>query len=149
MYKYFFVLIIFLATIGAGCTPIKNAQEKNNQVRVIDWCDHAVVGAEEVSDDQLWISSEYFNGMNHGPTIRRVCRGNEELFSLKMVWDDSASVHTGSLISKKSEASLPISSELKDPEFELTQNQDKDKVLFTIDKKIFVYDENDDKFIEN
>ncbi len=149
MSKYFFASIIFFVIVGVGCAPAKNTQTineqtNNSQIKVIDWCDE-----EKFAGNELRISSEYFNGMYHAPTIRHVCRGNKELFYLEMVWNDSATVHTGTLKSKKTEASLPISSENKDPEFELLQIQDKDKVQFTIDKKIFIYDEDNDKFIEN
>lgn len=112
--------------------------------KVIPWCD-----ARKSAENELWISSESFNGMNHAPTIRHVCRENEELFYLQMVWDDSAAVHTGIIKSKSSETSLSISSENIDPEFKLLQDQDKNTVRFTIDKKIFMYDEDNDKFIAN
>ncbi len=119
-------------------------ETKNMETKVILWCDD-----EKSVDNELWISSEDFNGMNHAPTIRHVCRGNKELFRLEMVWDDSASVHLGTLKSNNSEASLSISSKNKDPEFKLLQNQEKNKVQLTIDEKIFTYDEANDKFIKN
>ncbi len=149
MLKYFFVAIIFFVIVGAGCTPTKNTQTineqtNNRQTKVITWCDD-----KKSVDSELWISSDYFSGMNHAPTIRHICRGNKELFYFEMVWDDSASVHLGTLKSRNSEASLSISSKNIDPEFELLQNQEKNKVQFTIDKKIFMYDEDNDKFIEN
>lgn len=31
--------------------------------------------------DEVWISSEFFNGMSREPTIRHVCRDTTELFS--------------------------------------------------------------------
>jgi len=149
MSKYFFVSVIFFVIVGAGCTPTKNTQTineqtNNSQTKVITWCDD-----KKSVDGELWISSEYFNGMNHAPTIRHICRGDKELFYLGMVWDDSVAIHTGTLKSKNSETSLSISSKNKEPEFELLQNQDKNKVRFTIDKKIFMYDGDNDKFIEN
>lgn len=149
MLKYFFVTIIFFVIVGAGCTQENNTQttdkqSKNTQTKIITWCNEA-----KSTDNELWISSEFFSGMNHAPTIRHVCRGNEELFHLEMVWDDSASPHTGTLVSKKSQTSLPISSENKDPEFELLPNQTEEKVLFSVDKKIFMYDITADKFTAN
>ncbi|OGF31969.1 hypothetical protein A2533_04560 [Candidatus Falkowbacteria bacterium RIFOXYD2_FULL_35_9] len=149
MLKYFFVPIIFFVIVGAGCTSTRNTQttdkqSENIQTKVITWCDEV-----KPTNNELWISSEFFNGMNHAPTIRHVCQGNEELFYLEMVWDDSASPHTGTLVSKKSKASLPISSENKDPEFELLSNQNEGKVLFSIDKKIFMYDIANKKFTVN
>lgn len=115
--------------------------------KVITWCDD-----EKPADNKLWISSEFFNGTNHAPTIRHLCRGNKELFSLEMTWDDTAGVHTGKLISKNSGVILSITSKNKDPEVKLIDEQNKkhsDQVWFTVDGKTFMYDENTNQFIEN
>lgn len=137
-----------------GVTNQKNMIENLKKIlttvkfsKVITWCDD-----KKSVDNELWISSQFFNGMNHAPTIRHLCRENKELFSLEMTWDDTASVHTGKLISKNSGVTLSITSKKIDPEVKLIDEQNKkhsDQVWFTIDGNIFTYDENTNTFIEN
>ena len=117
--------------------------------KVINWC---YTDGENIGNNELWISSEYFNGMNHAPTIRHVCRGGEELFHLQMEWDDNTSIHTGKLISKTSGDMMTVTSTYKDPEFKLYTEQNKiryHQVWLIIDNKLFMYEEFTGEFMDN
>ena len=163
MKKHFFVLIILFVIITSGCGITKSKkipnvqnqddQTKNTGTKVVTWCDKRTMdfSHETFHEGKLWISSEYYHGMNHAPTVRHLCREDKELFSLEMTWD-AAAIHNGKLISRNSEAILPITSINKDPEIKLVEEQNKkykNQVWFTIDEKMFMYDENTNKFIDN
>ncbi len=162
MKKYFFLPVLVSIIVSSGCgisqnEPTQGVQEESKQVqeskeKIITWCDKVgMEGQKEIfHEGKLWISSEYFNGMNHAPTIRHFCREDKEFFSLEMSeWDDTTSTHYGKLISGKSKNSFSVTSTNKDPEVKLIEEKNKNninQIWFTLDGKTFMYDENPDKF---
>lgn len=169
MKKYLFIPVFIFIIVSSGCgiteiEPITSVQEKSKQVeqptiqiqkpkeKIITWCDKVDMGDQKeiFHEGKLWISSEYFNGMNHAPTIRHFCREDKEFFSLEMSeWDGTISTHHGKLISGKSKNDFSVTSMNKDPEVKLIEEKNKNninQIWFTLDGKTFMYDENTDKF---
>lgn len=172
MKKHFFVPALVFIVINSGCSiakiePIRSVQEESKQVqepttqiqkpeeKIITWCDKSNMEYQKeiFHEGKLWISSEYFNGINHAPTIRHLCRENKESFSLEMAeWDGTSITHHGKLISKKSGKIFAITSINTDPEVKLIEEKNENKtnrVWFTLDDKTFVYNENTDTFVKN
>ncbi len=148
--------------MSTGCGVIKNVQidtveqkenTQNIENKMVTWCDkHTMEESKEVlHEGKLWISSEYFNGMDHAPTTRHFCREEKEIFILEMEWNDNASVHKGKLISNSSNVSFSVSSNNKDPEVQLLDEQNKksdNQIWFTLDGKIFLFDQVENTFID-
>lgn len=128
--------------------------QNNNQEKRPSSCDEEMRSKKDreetlVDENTLWISSEYYSGMHHAPTIRHVCRGHNELFYLQMDWNDKAITHTGALIAIHSSSTFRISSKNVDPEFELLQdknNQHLKQVWVSVDGKTVVFDEVNNMF---
>ena len=67
------------STSESPALPTETVATKENS-----WCNKQTqveAGITNITENQLWISSEYFNGMNHGPTLRHICQNEVELFS--------------------------------------------------------------------
>ncbi|NCS99502.1 hypothetical protein GW765_00815 [Candidatus Parcubacteria bacterium] len=110
--------------------------EQNTIEKKSSWCIEAKNG--------LWISSEFFNGMTHAPTIQHICRGENEVFYLLMDWDDTAIQHTGKLIAVHSSSTFFVVSVHKDPEIILLDaqnNQYPNQVWISIDGMTVIFDE--------
>jgi hypothetical protein len=138
-----------------GKLSVSNDQKIKNSQITQNWCANPM--SEKVPEDKtkLWISSDNYQGMNHAPSVRHICRGEKELFYLLMDWDDKAVVHTGRLIvvtpantfpplPENIVTAFPVSSANKDPEVKIIENKNKessDQVLVSIDGKIIIYDE--------
>ena len=130
------------------------AGQDTDKEKNISWCDKNLQlekDAQKISEDEneLWISSDYYSGMNHAPTVRHICRGSKELFYLQMDWDQTAALHAGKLITAHSSNTLSISSVNVDPEVELIENKNhlfSKQVLVLIDGKIVVFDETNNTF---
>jgi len=133
-----------------------SSQEIAPGQKMISWC-----GADEYNEEKrirgnampdknsFWIYSQYFNGMNHGPTIRHVCHEDKELFFLQMDWGMNTSTYTGKLISVNSLTEFMVTSTEQDPEFELLESGEEsqsDNVRISIDGKIVFFDAVNNKF---
>jgi hypothetical protein len=146
-----FIFAFFLTGCSSSNTSADNTLPSSTQtapdgqnLKVINWCLER--DNRSMYQDGLWISSDYFSGMRHAPTVRHVCRAGKELFYLEMVWDDNVSIHTGVLVSTDSSGEhLRISSLKKDPLLVLLDEKNKPQpgtgVWFTIDEDTFFYDE--------
>lgn len=143
-----------LILMGAGCASsvfntagealvTQNPAPASTEKKIY-WCDF-----EEDSKTGLWISSNYYSGMNHAPTDRHICRGKKELFYLIMDWDDTTNDHIGSLFAVNSSSTFPISSVNKDPELKLLDTQNvnySNQIRFSIDGKVIIFDESKNNF---
>lgn len=171
MKKYLFLPVFIFIMVSSGCgitkiQPTTSVREESKQTqestttiqkpkeKIISWCDKRDMEyqKETFHEGKLWISSEYFSGMNHAPAVRHFCREDKEIFALEMEWNNNASVHKGKLISNGSDATLSINSKNKDPEVQLVEEQNKkneSQLWFTLDGKIFLFDQDENKFVEN
>lgn len=127
-----------------------NTQDTSGRTKVVNWCDEKTVGANE-----LWISSEDFNGLNHAPSVRHVCRGDKELFYLQMDWNGETlkpgATQTGKLIAVDSTNVFPITSVNKDPEVKLVEDknsQSQNTITILVDGKNIIFDLATKKFSE-
>jgi len=131
-------------------------QKINNSNKTINWCDERNAtennAIETAKKNGLWISSEYFSGMNHAPTIRHICRGNNELFYLNMDWNGSnpaARIYKGVLYAYSSSTAYKFTVVNSEPEVKLIDSLDKldpNKIYFSIDSHIMVFDELNNTF---
>lgn len=163
MRKNLFIPVILFIMMSTGCgitksVQIDNFEQKENtqnaENKTVTWCDKRTMkeSKETFHEGNLWISSEYFNGTNHAPTVRHFCHGDKEIFTLEMEWDDNTSLHKGKLILSESKVTLPISSKNKDPEVQFVEENNKEnnnQVWFTLDGRTFLFDRGANKFIEN
>ena len=115
----------------------------------INWCSEEK-RLQTGSGKSVWISSEYFSGFRHGPTIRHICRDDKELFYLQMDWDGRAKIHTGELFAISSSSTKAVSSLNTDPDFKLLEpdTSHPDQIRFAVDGKMGIFDEAHNRFMD-
>lgn len=167
MRNYFPLLLLPLvltAVLGAGCsTPpaptvsdANNNNNNNNETAIVkndkqsSWCRNPEGASAPKGVNLLWISSETFSGMNHAPTIRHVCQGNQELFFMQMEWNGDAKPHKGNLVAINSSSTKNFTSTKQDPDFELleTDAAHPNQIRVSIDDSIIIFDKNSKRFVE-
>lgn len=120
--------------------------------KVVSWCDTSDTkeANKKRENNELWVSSEMFNGMNHAATIRHVCRGKQELFFMEMDWvGKTAAKQTGKFVTGDKKTAFKFSVSNWDPEFTLLDTQAAQhpgEVWMRVEGKIFVFDEQEGVF---
>lgn len=84
-------LLLLAGITGCGQTSLtpsltsaSTTASQKTTTKQVTWCDQetrAAVMSSTPKKDEVWISSEFFNGTNHETTIRHVCQDTTELFS--------------------------------------------------------------------
>ncbi len=155
--------LVFILIFTSGCSTHKNTYRAPTQenktittystsAKIINNCilDDKAAGMvkEETTAEKgkVWIISEHFNGMVHGPTLRHVCREGQEVFSLQMDWS-TKNIHTGKLIATTSSSTFSIQSSQTDPDFTLLESKKPNQITVSIDGKNVTYDEVNKKFL--
>lgn len=149
--------IIALSLTGAGCvsssnplpaSTTKTPLDRDDEIKQINWCNETNRSQSD-QGEVVWISSENFNGSQHAPSIRHICKNNKELFRLQMDWDDFATLHRGQLIAASSSGTRAISSSYIDPDLKIMMpdTSKPDQLRFSIDGQIHTFDERHNQFI--
>jgi hypothetical protein len=153
---YVLLLILFFTT---GCSSRQNvsiisspeiqntSSTESAKVKIVNWCNRGEgndmwVDKVKAENGKVWVVSEFFNGMEHAPTVRHVCRENKEVFYLKMDWAEASKrTRVCKLISLSSLSTFNINSSQTDPEFKLLESKKSNQIVVLVDGKIVVYDE--------
>lgn len=159
MKTFLLLASLFIALVVSGCgnsdkEVAQNNIEKKENITVGQkqaWCTKAemTAQAESANENGLWISSEYYQGINPAPTVRHICRGEQELFYLQMDWGNNVSQYIGNLIAIKGVSKFPFVSVNKDPSIVLVESQSKEfpnQVSVYLDGRIVIYDEISNSF---
>lgn len=94
----------------------------------------------------LWIYVEHFNGMNHGPDISHICRGEKEAVLLEMNWGEPGKVRTGTLRALDSESKFIISSTNTDPKVTLVKPELANRIIILVEGRKIIFDEKNKEF---